>query len=225
MNLSDNIFVQLFLSFMAGVGVSFTPCVYPLIPMTASIIASVNTKGSKLGGFFVSCIYVLGMAISYCALALFAVLSGQFFGFWQNNAILFLVIGNLMLFFALVLFDVIHLPFLGVSFQQNIKVRNLWSIFLLGGASGAIVGPCTAPVLGSLLAYVASKKNLVLGTSLLFVFSYGVGASLILVGTFSNLLGNLPKSGRWLVWIKRLCAFVLIVTAEYFFIKAGRLME
>lgn len=223
MNLSGNIF-DYFIVFWSGVLVSFSPCVYPVMPITASIIAGVNTTGTKLRGFIASLIYVLGLAITYSALAIIASLTGKVFGQFQNHPVVFLVVGNILILFSFVLFDVIPMPAIGINFQNKFKVRNLWSVVLLGMVSGLIVGPCTAPILGTLLLYVGSRQNLLYGASLLFVFSYGVGASLILVGTFSGILSNLPKSGWWLVMIKRLCGLFLLIAGEYFIIRAGRLM-
>ena len=222
MHLSGNFF-DYFVVFGAGVLVSFTPCVYPVIPMTATFIAGINTKGSKLLGFLISLLYVFGMALTYSGLAIFAVLTGKIFGRIQNNPYLFFIVANVILFFALAMLDIIPLPTLGGGLQSKIKVKNLWTVILFGMVSGLVVGPCTAPVLGTLLLYVASKQNIFHSTSLLFVFSYGVGASLILVGTFSGIVSNLPKSGPWLLRIKQLCALILFGIAEYFLIKAGTL--
>ncbi|MFA5261315.1 MAG: cytochrome c biogenesis protein CcdA [Candidatus Omnitrophota bacterium] len=224
MPLQGNVF-DYFLVFGAGVAVSFTPCVYPAIPVVASIIAGVNTRGTKLKGFVISLVYVLGVAVTYCGLAVVAALTGKIFGQFQNSPFVFLVVGNVLLVFALVMLDVIPLPGLALNRPAGrLKPRNLWSVFLLGGVGGLVVGPCTAPVLGTVLLYVASKQNLVHAISLLFVFSCGVSASLILVGTFSGLLSQLPKSGPWLNRIKQSCALALILLAEYYLIKTGRLM-
>jgi cytochrome c-type biogenesis protein len=224
MHLSGNIF-DYAIAFWSGVLVSFTPCVYPLMPVTAGIIAGLNTQGSRWRGFVISLVYVLGLAVTYSCLAVVASLSGKVFGQLQNDPVVFLVIGNILVLFALCLFDVIQLPALGIDLQGKIKLKNLWTVFFLGMAGGFIVGPCTAPVLGSLLLYVAAKKNVLYGASLLFVFSYGVGASLILIGTFSGFVSRLPRSGVWLVAIKRLCAVVLLIAGELLLIKAGRLMQ
>ncbi len=217
-------FLDYFIVFASGVLVSFTPCVYPILPLTASFIAGINTKGTKLMGFFISLIYVFGLAVAYCSLAVIAALSGKVFGQFQNHPALFIIIANILVLFAFIMFDLIPMGNFGINVQNKIKVRNVWGVVLFGVASGLIVGPCTAPILGSLLLYVASKQNIVHGVSLLFVFSYGLGASLILVGTFSGLLANLPKSGKWLVRIKQVCGLVLLIAAEIFLIKAGRLM-
>ena len=118
---------------------------------------------------------------------------------------------------------VIPLPVLGAGMQNRIRPRNFWTIFIFGAVSGLVVGPCTAPILGTLLIYVSSKQNLAHAASLLFVFSYGVGFSLILIGTFSGLLARLPKSGNWLVYIKQVCALILFAASLYFFVKGIRL--
>ncbi len=209
--------------FLGGVAVSFTPCVYPVLPMTASFIAAINTKGSRLLGFVISLIYVLGMALTYSAFAVFAALTGKIFGQIQNNPLIYILVANIILFFAFAMLDVIHLPTFHVSTHKKIKPQNLFAVLLFGMSSGLIVGPCTAPALATLLAYIATKQNIVHGVSLVFVFAYGVGTSLILVGTFSGIMASLPKSGKWLVWIKRGCAIVLIGIAEYFLVKAGSL--
>ena len=79
MELQGNFF-DYFIVYIAGVVVSFTPCIYPVIPLTASFIGGINTKGSKLMGFFISLIYVFGLALTYCGLAVFAALTGKVFG-------------------------------------------------------------------------------------------------------------------------------------------------
>ena len=220
LSLSGNV-SDYFVVFASGVLVSFTPCLYPVMPITASFIAGLNTKGSKLTGFFISLIYVFGIAVTYCALAAVAALSGKVFGRIQNHPAVFLVTANVLLFFALVMLDVIPLADFGANVKIRFRPRNLWSVLLFGMASGLAVGPCTAPVLGTLLLYVASRQNIWHAMSLLFIFSYGVGFSLILIGTFSGLLGRLPKSGVWLVRVKQFCGLVLLVAAEYFLVKAG----
>jgi cytochrome c-type biogenesis protein len=212
------------LVFWAGVLVSFTPCVYPVMPITASFIAGANVKGGRGTGFVLSLIYVLGMAISYCALAVFAIVTGKIFGQIQNTPLVYAMIGALLVLFGLIMLDIARIPYIGLQFKPD-RPKDIWAVLLFGMTSGLIVGPCTAPVLATLLTYVASKQNLVYGISLLFVFSYGVGASLILVGTFSGLLSRLPKSGRWLEWIKRLSGGILTGAGLYFFYKAWALTQ
>jgi len=223
MELSGNI-LDYGIAFISGIAVSFTPCVYPVLPITATVIAGANTSGTKLRGFVLSLIYVLGLAVTYCAFGIAAALTGRVFGQLQNDPFIFITVGIALILFALVLFDVIHLPGFALDLKDKGRPRGLWSVFIMGVVSGLVVGPCTAPILGTLLVYVASKQNLLHGVSLLFVFSYGVGGSLILVGTFSGLLSRLPKSGTWMVRIKQICGLILIGISIYLFVKAGELL-
>ncbi|MDP8264774.1 MAG: cytochrome c biogenesis protein CcdA [Candidatus Aceula lacicola] len=218
MELSGNFF-DYFIVFGAGVVVSFSPCVYPLMPITAGFIAGVNTSGTRMRGFVASLVYVLGLAITYSGLGMFAVLTGRLFGSFQANPFVPLFVACILLFFGLTTLDIISFPFFGKKFQGKIKPRNLWTVFLFGMISGLVVSPCTAPILGTLFLYVGSKQNWLHSASLLFVFSYGVGFSLILVGTFSGLLAKLPKSGKWLFRIKQVSALILFLAAIYFFFK------
>ena len=222
MTLSGNI-LDYAICFWSGVLVSFSPCVYPVMPLTASFLASINTRGTKLNGFLISLVYVLGIAITYCGLAIFASLTGKVFGQLTNSAITYIVVANILLFFALVMSDLVPLPNIGVVVHDKIEHKNFWTVILFGAASGLMIGPCTTPILVTLLLYIASKHNILHGISLMFFFSYGVGASLILIGTFSGILGSLPKSGKWMVRIKQFSGLIFIIMAQILLIKAGQL--
>jgi len=209
-----------FICYWAGVLVSFTPCLYPVIPLTASFIAGINTRGTKLMGFVLSLLYVLGVSITYCTLAVLAGVTGQFFGQVQSSPFVILFIAVVLGFFALMMFDVVKVPMLGFNIQNKIKTKNVFTIILFGIAAGLIIGPCTAPILGSLLLYISSKQDILRSVSLMFVFSFGIGTSLIIVGTFSGVLSSLPKSGKWMVRVKQFCGIVLSLASLYFFIQA-----
>jgi len=219
MTLSGN-FIDYFVVFGAGVLVSFSPCVYPLMPITAGFVAGANTQGTRLMGFVTSLVYVLGLAVTYSALGVFAVTTGRLFGHLYTNPFVFLLVACVLIFFSFVMMGWVPFPVLGDHLQNKIRPRNLWTVFLFGAVSGLVVGPCTAPILGTLLLYVSSKQNWVHSASLLFVFSYGVGFSLILVGIFSGLLVKLPKSGKWLLRIQQISAAILFLAAFYFLVKA-----
>jgi len=206
-------YLDYFISFFAGVLVSFTPCIYPVLPLTAGYIAGFNTNGSRFSGFFISLIYVFGIALTYCSLAVFAALTGQIFGQIQNHPAVYIVVSLFLLLSSFILFDIVKLPVFQIISRKNIKKKNLWTVLMFGVVAGLIVGPCTSPILGTLLLYAASKQNIFHAVSLMFVFSYGVGFSLILVGTFSGLLENLPKSGKWMIGIKRFCGTILLLLA------------
>ncbi len=217
--------VALLASFLAGVLTSFTPCVYPLIPITVGFIGA---KGSstKTRGFYLSLLYVLGLACVYAALGAFAALSGKLFGQISTNPWTYIFVGNLCLLFGLSMLDVftLQIQFLSAWQPQVRKSGGGLSAFVFGGCSGLIAGPCTTPVLGALLAFVASRQNIALGILMLFVFALGMGSLLILVGTFTGVLSSLPRSGPWIVRVKKGFGFLMIIVGEIFLIKAGQLM-
>ncbi|MFA5356489.1 MAG: cytochrome c biogenesis protein CcdA [Candidatus Omnitrophota bacterium] len=211
-------------AFLGGVIVSFSPCVYPLVPITLGFIG-IKGGSSRFKGFILSLAYVFGLAITYSILGLFASLTGTLFGRISSHPVSYLVIGNVCIIAALSFFDIIHLNFTGIRLQNKVNRRgDLLSALLLGMASGLVAGPCTLPALASILFYVASKQNLFYGASLLFVFAYGMGFLLILVGTFSGIFVNLLRGERLSANIKKISGFILLAIGEYFLIKAGRFM-
>ncbi len=211
-------------AFLGGVLVSFSPCVYPLVPITLGFIG-VKAGSSRLRGLILSLIYVLGLAVTYSILGLIASLTGRLFGQISTHPVSFLIIGNACIIAGLSFFDIININFAGIRLQNKIKMRgDVLSVFLLGLASGLVAGPCTTPALGTILLYATTKQNIFYGASLLFVFAYGMGFLLILAGTFSAVFINLSRSGIWLARLKKLSGFILLGIGEYFLIKAGRLM-
>ena len=219
--LQTSMFAALAAAFAGGVLASLTPCIYPMIPITAGVIGHANIGGSRLRGFLLSLVYVTGMALAYAGLGLFAAATGRFFGAVNSSPWTFLLVGNLVLVFALGMLDVFTLPTLAGRFTKG--DLGLAGIFLAGLSSALVAGPCTTPVLGTLLAYTASSQDLVLGGLLLFAFSFGMGVLLLGVGTFSSFLAALPKSGPWMVIIKKILAVLMLGLAQYFFVKAGTL--
>jgi thiol:disulfide interchange protein DsbD len=219
--LQSSLIASVVLAFLGGLLASLTPCIYPMIPITAGVIGHANVGGSRWRGFGLSLTYVIGMALTYAALGVFAAGTGRFFGAINSSPWTFLVVGNVILFFGLGMLDVIQLP----TFASNIGRRRLGlsGIFLAGISSALIAGPCTTPVLGTLLAYTASTRSLITGGLLLFAFSLGMGALLLGVGTFSSFLASIPRSGEWMIKIKKGMGVLMLALAEYFFIKAGSL--
>ena len=90
---------------------------------------------------------------------------------------------------------------------------------------GLVMSPCTAPVFGALLIFVASRHNVIFGMSLMFTFAMGIGAILVAIGTFTGLIARLPKSGRWLVVVRKGFGCLMLLAGEYYLIQAGRLLE
>ncbi len=220
--LQSSVSLSILASYLGGVLVSLTPCVYPMIPITVGVVSSSNLSGSKFRGFLLSLCYVTGLAVTYAGLGLFAAATGSFFGTVGTSPVTFILIANILLLFGLSMLDVFQFPFMGPNLST--KMKGFAGVFLIGMSSGLIAGPCTAPVLGSLLAYVGSTGNLVLGGTLLFAFSFGMGTILLLVGTFSGILAALPRAGAWTDKIKKIIALILIVLAQYFLVQAGKML-
>lgn len=215
--------VAFIIVFIGGVAASFTPCVYPLIPVTITFIG-VKAEGSKKKAFFLSLFYALGIAITYSLLGVVASLSGRLFGQWQNNPLVYLLLGNICILLGFNVLEVFALP-LPQFIKKLPEVKSgFMGSFLMGLAAGFVMGPCTTPVLGVLLAFVAAKQNVIFGILLLFIFSLGLNALLVLAGTFSGILSSLPKSGVWLQRVKKLMGWGLILIGEYFLVQMGKML-
>ena len=211
--------------FAGGVLISFTPCVYPVLPITVGYIGG-RSQGSKARGFILSLSYVLGMAVTYAAIGTVAAVTGQVFGQVAASPATNIVVGNICILMALSMLDVFHVPVPAFLSGASAGKRSggVAGAFAIGLMSGLVVGPCTAPVLGALLVYVGARQNVLFGTSLLFVFALGMGVVLLVVGTFTGLLANLPKSGRWTETVKKGFGVLLILVGEYFLLEAGKLL-
>lgn len=213
-------------AYIGGVLVGFTPCTYPLIPITVGFIGAQGSS-SKLRGFFLSLFYVLGLAVTYSLMGAAAVLSGRLFGQMQTTPWTYFIMANLCIFMGLAMLDVfkISLPFPRkiAQFADNNNKKGILSSFLMGATSGIIIGPCTAPVLAVLLGFVAMRTNLLLGMSLLFVFAFGMGTLLLIAGTFAGFIACLPRTGVWMTRINHFFGWIMIGAGEYFLYTAGTL--
>lgn|SRR3989338_548231 len=202
-------------AFLGGVGVSFTACVLPLVPVIIGFLG-IRTGTSRLRGFILTLSFVTGAAVTYSALGLAAALTGRVFGLISSGPLVHIFSGLVIIFFGLAYLDLFEINLGRLIRPPDLKQRNILSVFLLGLASGLVIGPCTAPALGAIFAYLAAKKNIFYGATLLLSFAYGMGLIIILGGTFSSVLLNLPKSGRWMVYLKRILSVVFFGMGLYF---------
>jgi cytochrome c-type biogenesis protein len=220
MNLSGNPIDYLF-AFLGGIALSFTPCVYPLIPISASYIG-IKANDSKLKGLSLSLIYVTGVAVTYSLLGLVASLTGKIFGMISEHPLTNIFVGMIILLFGASMLEIFNFPTMNLIKIPIFKKRSFLSTFLLGLISGFIVSPCVTPALGAILVYLTTKRNILYGMTLLLSFAYGMGLILVLTGTFSSILVNLPKSGKWLGYIKKIGALILIGMGIYFIFSGIR---
>lgn len=213
--------------FGAGLVTSLTPCVYPMIPITAGILAgSAGPNGSRLRTVGLTLTYVSGLALLYATLGLLAGLTGSLFGTVSANPWARFAIGNLLLLFGLAMLDVIPVsaPHRLVAWAGSLGGGSYPAVFLLGATSGTVAAPCGAPAFAAVLTWVGATGSPVLGFVYLLVFSLGMMALLVAVGVSSGVLAALPTSGPWLTWIKRTAGIVLVAMAEYYFIQMGMVL-
>ena len=213
--------------FGAGVLTSLTPCIYPMIPITASVIAgSAGEQASRWRTLSLTLTYVLGLALVYATLGLIAGLSGTLFGTVSASPWARFAIANLLLIFALAMFDVIPVtaPQKLVGWASGLRGGSYPGVFLLGATSGVVAAPCGAPAFAAVLTFVSTTGSGLLGFLYLFVFSLGMTVLLVAVGLFSGVLARLPRSGTWLIWMKRIAGVILLGMAEYYLIQTGMVL-
>lgn len=211
---SESYGLALVLIYVVGLVTSLTPCVYPMIAITVSVFGASQAK-TKLHAAGLSTMYVLGLAVLFTGLGLVVSLlrvdTSAIYGsawFWTALAVLLVAL-------ALAMFGLyeLRLP----SSWQN-KLAQMGGIgpkgaFVLGLVGGLIATPCTGPVLGGLLIYIAAEGSVTFGAMALFSFALGVGTLTWIVGTFAV---SLPKSGRWMEHVKSVLGLVLLATALFF---------
>ena len=228
--LSSSPLTALPILFIAGVLTSLAPCIYPMIPITAAIVggsAVGDVPRARSRTVFLTFTYVLGLALAYASVGLFAGLTGTLFGSVSTNPWLYFAMANLLILAALAMLDVIPVrvpTWLLTRASTAGRGGSLYGVFVMGAASGLVAAPCSAPVMAAVLTWVTATKSGVLGFVYLFVFSLGMCTILVLVGLFSGTLARLPRAGGWMVWIKRLFALIMLGVAEYYLVQMGLLL-
>ena len=225
--LRDQPVLALVALFGAGLATSLTPCVYPMIPITAGILGGMGSVArSRRRTAVLTLVYVLGLALMYASLGLLAGLSGTLFGTVSSNPWPLFIMGNLLLVFGLALLDVftMNAPARLTRWAGRLAGDSVPAVFALGATSGLVAAPCGAPAFAAVLTFVSTTGSAALGFLYLFVFSIGLTALLIAVGLFSGSLAALPRAGRWTVGIKRAGGVLLLLMAEYYFVRMGRVL-
>ncbi|MEO5568214.1 MAG: cytochrome c biogenesis protein CcdA [Gemmatimonadaceae bacterium] len=215
--------------FAGGVLTSLTPCIYPMIPITAAIVGgqSADRAPSVRRTAALTFAYVFGLALAYATLGLIAGLTGQLFGAISTNPWLYFGLANLLVLFALMMIEVFPVPVPHGLLQRAASLRGggrFAGVFGMGAASGLVAAPCGAPVMATLLTWVSATKSGTLGFLYLFVFSLGMCSLLVVVGFAAGGAVRLPRAGAWMVWVKRGFAVVMLGVAEYYLIQMGTLL-
>ncbi|WP_432460215.1 protein-disulfide reductase DsbD [Agarivorans sp. QJM3NY_25] len=214
---NNNIWLNILLFFILGLGLAFTPCVFPMYPILTGIIAGPGKQLSTQRAFRLSLAYVQGMALTFTSLGLVVASAGlQFQAALQHPAIL-ASLALLFVLLALSMFGVFTLQLPGriqqklnqLSHQQ--QAGSLSGAAIMGMISGLVASPCTAAPLSGVLIYVAQTGDLALGALILYSLSLGMGLPLLLLGASSGKL--LPKVGAWMVHVKTFFGVMLLAVA------------
>ena len=213
--------------FAAGLLTSFTPCIYPMIPITAGVLGGAGASERSRGrAVLLTAAYVVGLSLVYSALGLIAGLTGSIFGAISSNPWAYFAIANLLLLAALALLDVfpIAAPARLVQWAARFGGGSIPGAFTMGATSGLVAAPCGAPAFGAILTFVAATQSGFLGFVDLFVFSLGLCAVLVVVGVSAGTVAGLPRAGRWMVLVKKASGVILLAMSEYYLVKMGSVM-
>ena len=211
----------IFGSFIAGLLLTFTPCVLPMVPILSGIIVGQGDNMTTRKAVMLSVTYVLGTALTYTLMGALAGATGEQLQAYFQNIWVIGVMSLIFVFMALSMFGLftVQLP----SFIQTrlnaqsdgIKGGSLSMVFLLGMISALILGACVSPVLISFLGVAIAKGDALLGALMMFAMAIGMGLPLILLGFGAGKL--LPKAGMWMDKVKYVFGILLMAVAIQIF--------
>lgn len=198
------------LVFLGGLASSLTPCVYPMIPITVSVIGASADQG-RLKSFTLSLVYVLGIAATYTALGLFAAYSGDLFGGMMQNP---WVIGGVSVVFFLLAaamfgFYEFALPSSVTTKASMVGGGGYGGAFIVGTVAGVVAAPCTGPIVALLLVKIASDYTMLQGVAIMIAYSLGLGQIFLAIGTFAGVMGSMARPGAWMVEVKHVFGVVM----------------
>ena len=201
--------------FVLGIGLAFTPCVLPMLPLLSAIVIGSRTeKSSTWRALALSFVYVQGMALTYTLLGLLVVLIGLPFQVALQSPYVLIGLSLVFTLLALSMFGVFTLQ-LPSSLQtkltqlsQQQKSGAFFGVFAMGAIAGLVASPCTSAPLSGALLYVAQSGDFVIGALTLYLLALGMGLPLILITVFGNKI--LPKSGAWMENVKTAFGFVML---------------
>jgi thiol:disulfide interchange protein DsbD len=213
--------------YVGGVLTSLTPCLYPMIPVTVSIVGGNAGERRPIARLSLALTYVVGLAGAYSALGLLAGLTGTLFGSVSTNPWLLFAMANVMLLAAMMMADVLPVP---IPQAARDRAANLGEggryagVLVMGIASGLVAAPCGAPVMAAILTWVTATGSAWLGFLYLFAFSLGMSSLLLGFALLADTSLRLPRAGRWMLWVKRAFAIILLGVAEYYLISMGQVL-
>jgi thiol:disulfide interchange protein DsbD len=207
------LFLGILIIFVWGLALNLTPCIYPLIPITISYFGS-QASGNRLQSIMMGVFYAIGMAVTYSLMGLFAALTGSLLGTALQNPIVVIFIAAIFIALATSMFGLweIRVP-QSLALAGNKNRSGYFGSLMMGLLVGFIAAPCIGPIVLSLLVYVGKLGNPLMGFFLFFVLSLGLGVPYIFLAAFSSSISKLPRSGEWMISVKLIFGFVLIIMA------------
>jgi len=202
--------------FAGGIALNLTPCVYPMIPITVSYFGGRSGQGQ--GKLLIhGLLYLLGLSATNSILGVVAALTGGLMGAMLQNPIVLLVVAGILVFFASSLFGFweLRLPG-GLTSMASKSYAGYFGSLFMGLTLGVVAAPCIGPFVLGLLTWVASMGSPWLGFIVFFTLSLGLGLPLFFLALFSGKIESLPRSGEWMLWIRKLMGWVLVGMAAYF---------
>ncbi len=202
--------------FLGGMALNLTPCVYPIIPITVSYFGGKSGQGQ--GRLLVhGLLYLAGLAVTNSALGVAAALTGGLMGSLLQNPLVLLTVAAILTLFAASLFGFWELRLPGSLTQAASKsYAGYFGSLFMGLTLGVVAAPCLGPFVLGLLTWVASMGSPLLGFLVFFTLSLGLGLPLFFLALFSGSLEKLPRSGEWMIWVRKLMGWVLLAMAAYF---------
>ena len=202
--------------FVGGMALNLTPCVYPLLPITVSYFGGKSGQGQGrllVHGLF----YLVGLALTNSTLGVAAALTGGLMGAMLQNPLVLVAVAVILVFFATSLFGFWELRLPGSLTQAASKsYAGYFGSLFMGLTLGLVAAPCIGPFVLGLLTWVASLGSPWLGFLVFFTLSLGLGLPLFILAMFSGSLEKLPRSGEWMLWVRKLMGWVLVGMAAYF---------
>jgi len=203
--------------FLLGLGLNLTPCVYPMMSVTLALFGA-REEQRLLKRLPAALVYMMGIAITYSALGVVAAFTGTLFGAALQSPLVLIGIGVILGAMALSMFGLfeIQLPSSLLTRLSGSSATGLVGVFLSGVMVGLFAAPCVGPPIVALLAVVAQSGNPWFGFLSFFVLSIGLGLPYLILGTYTGLLQKLPRSGTWMVWVKKLFGVLLLAVALFY---------
>lgn len=202
---------------LAGLLLSFTPCVLPMVPILSSLIAGQDGHVSRARGFQLALAYAFGMALVYAGFGVAAGLAGEGLAAALQNRWVLGAFALLLSAMALSMFGLYDLQMPGAiqtranAFANRFRGGSYVGVFIMGGVSAIMVGPCVAAPLAGALVYISQTRDVVLGGAALFAMALGMSVPLLLVGLSAGSL--LPRAGAWMENVKRVFGMMLLAVA------------